>query len=303
MTHEMTPDELREKLKEYPYWYHKIELAPGVITPGFDLDPLWDQVRRVREKVDYKGKNVLDIASFDGMFAFEAEKLGAHKVIASDCLYNSYHNLLFCRDVLRSQILPYYNISPYHLTERLDVLLDEQYDEEEEDRRFDIVQHFGLLYHLRDPMLSLSQARSVLKPGGVLIIETDVLMDTQDSVLLFNGLPNYARVRDNYSVWWAPTKNCLFEMLEATMFEVDRGSYSEFEFLPPAREEGRLTRAQRETVNHDGKTYRIGRGAVVARAIEPGRRNEKFEKELTRTYRNPGLDLRRLRWLERGKGG
>lgn len=292
----MNAEELRQRIAEFRYWYHKIELAPGVVTPGFDLDPLWDHLRSLRDRVDYKDKRVLDIASFDGLFSFEAERSGARQVIATDCLYRSFSNLLFCRDVLRSNVIPYYNVSPYQLTERLDVYFDENYVGEGEDRRFDIVQHFGLLYHLRDPLLSLSQARSVLKPGGTLIIETDVVMESDESFMLFNGMPGAARVRDNYSVWWAPTRRCLIEMLEASMFEVDEQDYSEIYFEPPASDAGRVSTARREALRRDGRSYRIGRGAVIAKAIEPGNRNEKFELELQRTYRNPGLDLRRLNW-------
>ena len=290
----MNPEELHQQIREFSYWYHRIELAPGVVTPGFHLEPLWDHLRSVRDKIDYSGKNVLDIASFDGMFAFEAEAKGARSVVATDCLYRTFSNLMFCRKILNSNVIPFYNISPYKLTERLDVYFGEQYPFEEEDRRFDIVQHFGLLYHLRDPLLSLSQARSVLKAGGTLIIETDVVLESDESFMLFNGMPNAARVRDNYSVWWAPTRRCLIEMLESTLFKVDEASYSEFLFEPPANDAGKASTAEREIPRHDGKNYRIGRGAVIATAIAPGDRNEKFERELSRTYRNPGLDFRLL---------
>ena len=43
----MTKEDLIERLKDFTYWYHKIELAPGVITPGFDLDDLWANLRKV----------------------------------------------------------------------------------------------------------------------------------------------------------------------------------------------------------------------------------------------------------------
>ena len=36
------------------------------------------------------------------------------------------------------------------------------------------------------------------------------------------------------------------------------------------------------------------RQAVVATAVDRGQGNEKFETELLRTYRNPGIDLFRL---------
>jgi tRNA (mo5U34)-methyltransferase len=287
----MQAEELRAKIAECTYWYHKIELAPGVVTPGFDLDDLWANTRRAREYVDYKGKSVLDIASFDGMFSFEAEALGASVVIAADCLYRSLKNLLLCREVLDSKVFPYYNVSAYNLVDRLDVFFDENYDEEQQNaRQFDIVQHFGLLYHLRDPLFSLSQARSVLKTGGSIIVETDIVMDTEESFMLFNGLPNGGRVRDNYSVWWAPTRECLFEMLESTLFEVKKDTYSEIAFDVPAKETGTLGGGR------TASNRRIGRAAVVAEARESGKSNVKFEREVLRTYRNPGLDLRRLRW-------
>lgn len=278
--------EIEKFLKKRTYWYHKIELLPGLITPGFDLEPLWDNLRKVRAHIDYKNKKVLDIAAFDGMFTFEAEKLGAASVIATDCMYKSFENFLFCREVLKSNAVPYFNVSPYNLTERLDVYFQEHYDIKD-DRRFDIVQHLGLLYHLRDPMLSLLQARSVLTPGGFLLIETDAILENDEPVMIFNGLPDNARIRDNYSVWWAPTKRCLFEMLRASLFDVVEESYSEFQFDVPAKEGGRiLTDGAYNKYN-----YKVGRCAVVARAQPKEKINSKLLAELSRSYRNPGLNF------------
>jgi tRNA (mo5U34)-methyltransferase len=287
----MTGEEIQQRLSSFDYWYHKIELAPGIVTPGFDLEPIWENTRKAREGIDYRDKVVLDLASFDGLFAFEAEKLGASRVIATDCLYKSFSNFLFCREVLGSKAIPFYNVSPYNLVDRLDVYLDENYAEAPNtDRQFDIVQHFGLLYHLRDPMLSLSQARSVLKTGGLMLIETDIVMDNDESFMLYNGLPNGARVRDNYSVWWAPTRECLFEMLEGSLFEVRKETYTEIFFDTPAQDAGRASIAGASSTSN----HRIGRGAVIAQACSLGGSNWKFERELCRTYRNPGIALDRL---------
>ena len=292
----MEREEILRRLSEISYWYHRIELAPGVVTPGYALEPIWDNTRRVRAGLDYTGKTVLDIASFDGMFTFEAERLGASLVVAADCLYKSFSNFLLCREVLGSRAVPYYNISPYALSERLDVFFEENYESERRnDRRFDIVQHLGLLYHLRDPMLSLSQARSVLKPGGSLLIETDVVLGDESPALIFNGLPNRARLRDNYSVWWSPTVACLKEMLDATMFDVVEESVSTIEFDTPSRQSGMVSNAGDGAAKVEA-TYKMGRCALIARARERGHSNDKVERELCRTYRNPGLDLARLGW-------
>lgn len=284
----MEEPKIQEFLRKRTYWYHKIRLADGIVTPGFDLEPLWDQVRKVRDTVDYKGKTVLDIASFDGMFAFEAEKRGASRVIATDCLYKSFENFLFCREVLQSSVFPYYNVSPYNLADRLNVYFQENYEELPEDRRFDIVQHFGLLYHLRDPMLSLLQARSVLKPGGILILETDFVMDSSESKMVFNGLPENARIRDNYSVWWAPTKPCLLEMLQASLFKPNYSSIAEMFFDVPRREKGRVLSPQNQNKNQP--EYKIGRICLTAEAVATKTAQPKLMAELKRTYRNPGFD-------------
>lgn len=274
------------ELKKFSYWYHKIKLGNGIITPGLDLDPIWNNLRKVRKKVEYKNKLVLDIATFDGMFAFEAEKLGAKTVVATDCLYNSLENFLFCRAILNSKkTKPFFNISPYNLSDRLDIFFQEDFSDKIKNyyRKFDIVQHFGLLYHLKDPMLSLAEARSVIKSGGHLILETDLILDNNQSVMVYNGLPNKSRLRNNTSVWWVPTKKCLFEMLEASLFKVIDNSYSEIYFDVPQKKYGKL-----KNINKF-QEYKVGRCCVVAKALPYKKINKKVAKELSRSFRNPGL--------------
>src|SRR5947209_6916182 len=57
-----------------PHWYHTIDLAPGVATPGhIDL-------RRTAPRVlpdDLSGLRALDVGTFDGFWAFELERRGA----------------------------------------------------------------------------------------------------------------------------------------------------------------------------------------------------------------------------------
>ena len=78
-----TTDEIQALVSARSFWYHKINLN-GVITPGYNLDPLWSMIRKIRSSVNYQGKAVLDLASFDGMWAFEAEGAGASSVTATD---------------------------------------------------------------------------------------------------------------------------------------------------------------------------------------------------------------------------
>ena len=72
---------MEEAVDAVPLWYHTLELAPGVVTPGwFDLRPIvsllpWPDVR---------GKRCLDVGTYDGFLAFELERRGAAEVVATD---------------------------------------------------------------------------------------------------------------------------------------------------------------------------------------------------------------------------
>ena len=65
-------------------WYHTLELAPGVVTPG------WLDTRGVVPQIPFpaslEGKRCLDVGTFNGFWAFEMERRGADEVVAVDVL-------------------------------------------------------------------------------------------------------------------------------------------------------------------------------------------------------------------------
>jgi tRNA (mo5U34)-methyltransferase len=77
-----TPEarKLLEKIGGYE-WYHTIELGHGVATPGY-VDHR-QQLKYYRLPEDMTGMRVLDVATFDGFWAFEFERRGA-EVVAID---------------------------------------------------------------------------------------------------------------------------------------------------------------------------------------------------------------------------
>ncbi len=70
----------RRAIDDNPVWYHAIELAPGVVTPG-QID-LREAAARVLPD-DLSGLRALDVGTFDGFWAFEMERRGAD-VVAID---------------------------------------------------------------------------------------------------------------------------------------------------------------------------------------------------------------------------
>jgi tRNA (mo5U34)-methyltransferase len=202
-------------------WYHKIKICEEIVTPGFEWDALWDNTRAVRSAIDYQGKSVLDLGSWDGLWAFEAEALGASLVVATDCnsswrspIYFGLENFLLVREAVFSNVIPLWNVAPNQLTERLSVVTNNHPAVAE---GFDIVHHLGLLYHLRDPFYSLSQARAVLKDGGTLLLEAGVHTGTGEVMHLNSKGSKYYH---DYTTWWLPTVECCMEMLRMTFFEV-----------------------------------------------------------------------------------
>lgn len=80
---ELTPEQkaLREQVATTK-WYHSIDLGHGIITPGlFDHRP---NLSHYHLPESLRGKRVLDVATYDGFWAFEFEKRGADEVVAMD---------------------------------------------------------------------------------------------------------------------------------------------------------------------------------------------------------------------------
>jgi len=288
----MNAEQKREGIKKCRFWYHKIDLGDGVFTPGQDLEPVWDNIRESRQYVDYKDKRVLDIASFDGMWAFEAEQMGASQIVATDCYYDTFRNFLFCKEALGSEVIPYYNISPYDIYNRLDVFFQENWDDQKPyERLFDIVQHLGLFYHLRDPLYTLSQSRSVIKVGGTLLIETAAVVNSDKSFMLFNGVPpQKQRIYDDLTTWWAPTIPCLKELLKSSLFEPIEES---IKVIKKEKTSNKLTNIIKGAFGDE--QFEISRICMVAKAVGSVDVDKEYFRELTRTYRNPGLVFERVK--------
>src|SRR5262249_36199841 len=148
--------------------YHIIKLAENVHTPGWSEPQVLqaqEAALRALRSLDLRGKRVLDIGCRDGLFSFEAERLGASEVIGID------------NDLSRGAIellIPHFNskvrmqeLNLYDLTPATFGL-------------FDVVICPGVLYHLRYPFWGLKLVRDVISENGYLVLETAILVDENE---------------------------------------------------------------------------------------------------------------------------
>jgi tRNA (mo5U34)-methyltransferase len=197
-------------------WYHSIDLGHGVITPGF-VDHR-DQLPYYALPASLRGKRVLDVATFDGYWAFEFERRGA-EVVAAD--------IARWTDVdVPSLMLPHaacfgldrptgrgFRLAHEILDSQVQRVECSVYDlDPERIGTFDLVFISDLLVHLRDPQLALERAYSVCH-GEVLVADvyTPKLEGMGDVALAVFTAPS--------ETWWLPNIFALRAMMRTAGFE------------------------------------------------------------------------------------
>ncbi|MDQ1429504.1 MAG: hypothetical protein QOF40_106 [Actinomycetota bacterium] len=185
-------------------WHQRFELAPGVVTPGVSDVAVLTTAAGL--PADMSGLHVLDVGTTNGGAAIECERRGAERVVAVDVVGDEMFGIGRILDFLRSDV-EFVHASVYELPEVLD-------------RRFDLVLFWGVLYHLRHPLLALDALRRLT--DGRISVETAVA-DGE----LRGSWPGTARFyrRDELagdsSNWFAPTVATLEDWLRSSGFEPD----------------------------------------------------------------------------------
>jgi SAM-dependent methyltransferase len=166
----MDENEIKSKMAAYEF-YHIIKLTDEISTPGNPRHvATQDMVMGLLKELELKGKRVLDIGCRDGLFSFEAERMGATEVIAID------------NDLSKPAIeflIPYFNsgvkmheMNLYDLTPNTFGL-------------FDVVIFAGVLYHLRYPLWAMKIIRDIMGDGGERVLETAIWRGASRHAMLY----------------------------------------------------------------------------------------------------------------------
>lgn len=228
------PEQLRNSLFAlHPWRKGPLVLGGERIDTEWRSDWKWD---RIAPHLDLEGQQVLDIGCGNGYFGLRMLGAGAKRVVGID------PTMVFVMQWLAMQkLVP--GLNNFVLPLGIEHLPADT-------GGYDSVFSMGVLYHRCDPLEHLRQLRSLVRPGGHIVLETLVLEGEGDEILEPQG--RYARMRNVHAV---PTVGVLLDWLKqagvggAEVLDVSRTTIEEqrstewmtFESLRESLDEGDLS--------------------------------------------------------------
>jgi SAM-dependent methyltransferase len=194
------------------WWYHSIETEPGQVAKGMGFLNV-SLVRDLLRDVDVQGCRCLDLGCADGLVSILVARRGAAQVIGWDRVPR--RNFLGL--IRRWPDLPLQHACDSSFTQVGGV--------------FDVVVLAGLLYHVLDPLRVLLQARSKVRNGGVLLLETAAICSPERQ-LDFNAAGRFY-ARPEQGDYWLPhlglldylLRLCRLIPVRASWFLQDQGQH------------------------------------------------------------------------------
>lgn len=197
-------ESLREQIAAIK-WFHTLELAPGLLTPGPDLTP--ERLAILKLPEDLSGRTVLDVGAWDGFFSFEAEKRGAVRVVAADSFawsgesWSSKAGFELARQALGSNVedieIEVMDLAPSRIG------------------TFDLVLFLGVMYHMRHPLLALERIASVTRDQLILETHVDLTWMRRPAMAFYPGLD----LGWDPTNWWGPNPEAVEAMLRDVGFK------------------------------------------------------------------------------------
>jgi len=205
-------------------WGHTIDFGPfrkeGILGETYlSIAGVLDDFGWWPTRLD--GMRVADVGCFTGGLSLLMAHRGATQVYAIDEIPEhlaqcSFLAKAFGMEAIRPILRPIYRLR-----------------EDIEPGSLDLILLAGVLYHLSDMLVGLHALRELLKPDGLLLIQSNGIDDFQHSYANFG--------RFFAGMWWQPTGLCVRDMCEFMGYRD-----CEVQFYAPQRCVGRATRAKGE---------------------------------------------------------
>jgi len=201
-------------------WYHTLELAPGLVTPGW-LDHR-TVVDRVPLPASLAGKRCLDVGTFNGFWAFEMERRGG-EVVGIDVLDPRGWDWPYGSDAAAIAAIGErvtdgdgFEIAKAALASSVQRLDMSVYDLAPDlVGTFDIVYVGSLLVHLREPIRALEAVRSVCTEALIVVDGIDLPLTLRHPRQPAARLDGRGR-----PWWWYPNLAGLARIVEVAGFDI-----------------------------------------------------------------------------------
>jgi 2-polyprenyl-3-methyl-5-hydroxy-6-metoxy-1,4-benzoquinol methylase len=209
----LSPEELRNQLKNWEPWLVRVDFSNGVSTKDFVRLPLFHEH-------PLAAFNVVEVA-------IPFSELSDKRMLDIGCNagYNSVHAAakygVFSTGI---DVVPRHIEVSRFFSELAEVdaeFLIASAETFSRPKEFNVVLHFGTLYHLPNPLLSLQVTFNNLRPGGYLALETQVYDHPEDpNICYFMHMQNNDRTN-----FWALSTSVLTKCLELLGFREIRQLY------------------------------------------------------------------------------
>ncbi len=157
------------------YWYYSVELVPGVYTPGQKHLNL-GLTRDLLSRCEVENRRCLDIGTMEAAVPVLLSRRKANEVVAVDVM-NCEEKIQTVRHYTGAR----FNYHGGITHARTAPLVRRRYG-----GNFDLVVLSGVLYHCFGPLHVLAMARSLVRTGGLMIVETFTAVDKLQA-MFFNA--------------------------------------------------------------------------------------------------------------------
>lgn len=192
-----------DDILDHDHWHHRIPLDGDRVTPGLSGPDRWT-VLDLPDDLD--GRSFLDVGTFDGLLAFEAERRGASEVLGTD-LWDS-ADAEYWSD-LHPDRPGFFLVQEYLDSDVRGRRIDIADISPDEVGTFDVVVCAGLLTLLPDPvsavqnLVDVTEERLVIQSGL-----TDGFSDPSGAEFAYSE-------EDAMTIWWMPNLEGLERMVSA----------------------------------------------------------------------------------------